>query len=181
MKMLKEHVDGILLCLSEIVVGILLFINPVGFASGIIVMAGIVLLALGLIDVIKYFRADAKEAATGQYLTKGLLALLAGGFCAFKAQWFIATFPLLTILYGAAILIAGLGKVQMTVDMLRFKNKKWFWAAISAVISIIGAGIILKNPFTSTAVLWMFTGITLVVEAVFDVIAFVMSSTDTKA
>lgn len=175
MKNLKNNLNGILLCLFEIVIGILLLINPIGFTTGIITTAGIVLLIMGLISVIKYFRTEAKEAATGQYLVKGLVELVSGVFCVFKSHWFIVTFPALTLIYGIVVLLTGLGKIQMTFDLIRAKNKKWFLAAISAVLSVICAVVILNNPFTSTSVLWMFTGITLIVEAIFDIIALIVS------
>lgn len=175
MKNLKNNINGILLCLFEIVVGVLLLINPLGFTTGIITTAGIVLLIIGLITVIKYFRTEVDEASKGKYLVKGLVALLAGAFCTFKSHWFIVTFPALTILYGIVVLITGLGKVQLTFDMIRKKNKKWFFAIISALLSIICAAVILNNPFTSITVLWMFTGITLIAESIVDVITLIIS------
>ena len=47
---------GLLLALVEILVGILLLIDPAGFTSGIIIAAGAVLMALGLYNIILYFR-----------------------------------------------------------------------------------------------------------------------------
>ena len=175
MKNFAVKPGGIIFCLFEIVIGILLLISPVGFTTGIISALGIALMASGVISVVQYIRADAKEAAKGQYLTKGLLLLLSGGFCAFKSHWFIVTFPALSILYGVGVLVTGITKVQLTFDMIRQKNKKWFLGLISAAISIICALIILKSPFASATVLWMFTGISLIVEAVFDMVTLIMS------
>lgn len=180
MKKTKGNLNSIILCLFEIVVGILLLINPVGFTAGIITAAGIALMVIGLISVIKYFKADAAEAATGQYLLKGLTMLLLGAFCTFKTQWFIASFPALTILYGAVVLVTGLGKVQLTVDMIRAKSKKWFLAVISAVISIACGIVILNNPFTSTTVVWMFIAITLIVEAAVDLVTIIIRGIEKK-
>lgn len=171
MKTIKENMNGILACLFELAVGILLLISPVSFTSGIIMAFGVVLLILGLAGIIRYFRTEPVKAAQGQILVKGLVSLLAGGICAFKSEWFVATFPILTLLYGIAILVFGLGKIQWTVDMLRLKKKNWYLAAISALISIVCSLVIIANPFRSTAILWMFTGISLIVEAVFDVVA----------
>lgn len=70
MSMLREKAGGIVVCIFELVVGILLFVNPVGFTSGIITVAGAVLMVLGLTEVVKYFRTDAREAALGQMLVK---------------------------------------------------------------------------------------------------------------
>lgn len=172
---LKNHANGIILCLFELVVGILLMINPIGFTTGIITAAGIVLLVIGLISVIKYICAEPLEARVGQYLLKGLVALAAGGFCVFRSQWFLITFPALTILYGIAVLLAGLSKVQTAFDLFRIKNRRWIICILSALLSVICALVILRNPFTSTTVLWMFTGISLVVESVIDIIVLIMN------
>ena len=173
MKKIKEYLSGIIFCLFELIVGILLLIEPVGFTSWIIMIAGIVLVVMGIVEVVKYFKTNAKEASLSQTLVKGLFFVLAGGFCALKTEWFIVTFPVLTILYGIATLVGGIGKIQLMFDMIRQKSKKWFWAAISAVVSVACAIIILRSPFTSTAVLWMFTGVSLLVEAVLDFLALI--------
>ena len=175
MNTFKEHPNGVVLVLFELVVGILLLINPIGFTSGIITVAGIALMIVGAVSVVKYFRAGAPVAAGGQELTKGLLFLLGGAFCSFRTEWFLVTFPLLTILYGVELLVNGVSKIQLTVDMLRLKAEKWFWAAISAAVSLVCAAVILGNPFVSTEALWMFTGIALIVEAVFSVITMIFN------
>lgn len=168
MKALKENLSGIIVCLFELVIGLLLLINPIGFTSGIIITAGILLCLNGLSNCIKYFRADIKEAAKGQFLTKGLIAVLAGAFCVFNTDWFIDTFSALTIIYGVIVLLASIEKIQLCVDLLRKKRKKWYLAAISAVISLVCAVIILKNPFSSTTLIWIIAGISLILEAIFD-------------
>ncbi len=174
MKSLKENVNTIALCLFELLVGVLLMVNPVGLTSMIIRVSGVVMLLLGVIEVVKYFRMDKKDAAIGQTLTKGILILLGGLFCVAKTDWFIATFPVLTIIYGIVILVTGIGKVQVTIDMIRWKNKKWFLPAINAVVSIICAVVILQSPFTSTVVLWVFTGISLIVEGILDIVTMII-------
>ena len=178
MKTFKQEFGAIVFALLQVLLGILLLVDPIGFTSGIIVAFGTVLLIMGTVCIVKYFRTDAAEAAKSQTMLKGLIALLAGWFCAFKSYWFVATFPVLSILYGVAVLVTGLGKVQWMFDMLRAKKKKWFLAAISAVLSIVCAVVILSNPFATTAVLWTFTGISLIVDAVFDIVAIFISGND---
>lgn len=53
MKSLKENLNGITLCLFELVVGVLLLIAPVSFTAGIIMVTGVALMILGLIDVVR--------------------------------------------------------------------------------------------------------------------------------
>ena len=180
MKSLKENTNAIILSLFEIAVGILLLINPIGFTTGIITAAGILLLLSGIAAIIRYFRMNPKEASVSQTLLKGLVCLTVGGFCTFKSPWFVATFPLLTMVYGAVILLTGLAKVQWTVDMLRMKKEKWFLPAIGAVMSIFLSGVILSDPFGSTAILWTFTAVSLILEAVYDIVILIVTSAAKK-
>ena len=168
--MLKRNLGSVAMSLAEIIIGILLLVNPVGFTSGIIVTFGVVMMITGIGTTIKYFRTEPEDAAVGQVLVKGLLELLGGAFCAFNSHWFIATFPVLTLVYGVVILVTGITKLQWTVDIVRMKRSKWLWMAISAAISIVCGITVITNPFSTTAVLWMFIGIALIVDAVFDMI-----------
>ena len=47
-KIIKQNANILFVCLFELVVGILLLINPDAFTSAVIVIAGIVLMAAGL-------------------------------------------------------------------------------------------------------------------------------------
>ena len=176
MKFLKSNFGGIGLCLLEILVGALLLIDPVGFTASIITGAGAVLIFVGILCIIKYFRSEPEEAAKSQTLLKGLIALLAGIFCLLRSEWFVVTFPVITMIYGIVILITGLGKIQWTVDILRQKKPKWFLCAISALISTACGLVIIAAPFTTTAVLWMFTGISLIADACLDVTALIFTN-----
>lgn len=111
MAVIKENINTIVICLCEIIVGILLMINPIGFTSGIIIILGIVLLISGIISVIGYFRTEAAIAVREQGLAKGLVGSTLGLFCILQSRWFIVAFPILTFLYGAAILVLGLFKI----------------------------------------------------------------------
>ena len=75
MTVIKENINTIVICLCEILVGVLLLINPIGFTSGIIIMLGIVLLISGIISVIGYFRTDAAIAVHEQGLAIRLWSL----------------------------------------------------------------------------------------------------------
>ncbi len=180
MKSLKANLHGVLMGAFEVLVGILLIIDPEGFTSGIIVALGIALLFGGIWQVVQYFKQEPEEAAKGQAFLVGMIMLLGGAFLALRSKWLIHVIPLLTILYGIGILVSGLMKVQWTVDKLRLKNNYWYLMAISALVSLICSVLILWNPFATTAVLWKFTAITLILEAVFDLIAIIAGGKNTE-
>jgi len=175
MRKLNMGIASILMSLVEILIGVLLLINPVGFTSGIIKMFGSILALFGICEVIQYFRIYAEEAAQRNWLMKGILFTLTGLFCVFKTEWFIVTFPVITLLYGVLILITGIGKLQKAIDMLRLKKKFWYIMLISAALTLVVAVLAISNPFATTAVLWTFVGVSLIVEAVMDVVAFVFA------
>ncbi len=170
MNFLKRNLNVILVALFEALIGVLLLVDPVSFTSAIIMVLGVALLIGGVISVIEYFRSEPMEASLRATLAKGLAMLLAGGFLLLRPSWLISTFPVLTILYGLIILLSGLYKVQWFADALRMKTGRWIVHAITAVVSIVCAVVILANPFASTYALWMFIGISLIVEAVLDLI-----------
>lgn len=174
MKVIRESAAGLALCIAELIAGVLLLLDPVKFTSTVIIGAGVILIVLGLIEVVNYFRADARAASLGQMLTKGLISLLAGVFCIFQWEWFLATFPVLTIVYGILILLTGISKIQQTVDMVRLKSSRWSWAAVNAALTLICAIVILSSPFASTEALWLFTGIALVGVGIFDLAVLIL-------
>ena len=110
----KENAASLILSLAEIAVGILLLINPVGFTAGIIIAAGVLLLALGLRMMVRYFTTN-----------------------------------------------PGMTQQEQSLAL--------------AAISILFALLIFMNPFGTTVALWTFTAITLIVEAVLDVVYFILT------
>ena len=51
--MLKRNLGSVAMSLAEIIIGVLLLVNPVGFTSGIIVTFGVVLMITGIGTTIK--------------------------------------------------------------------------------------------------------------------------------
>lgn len=176
MKTIKENFGNIIMSLGEILIGILLLIKPIGFTKGIIIIVGSILIILGIINIIKYVTSDIFQSIKEQSLSTGLIFVTIGLFCVLRTNWFIITFPVLTILYGIMIFIMGLKKVQWSIDLIRLKRKHWFIVGLSAVTSIMFAIIIMNNPFSTTAILWQFTGIILIIESILDVIALVFET-----
>lgn len=173
MKKLLKKFDSIIMALGEVLVGILLLIDPIRFTAVIIIGVGILLAVYGGLSVLAYFKSAPEEAAKGQDLTKGICVLAGAAFCIFRSEWFSVTFPLMTILYGIGILITGIAKVQWAVDMLRMKKKLWYFPAVGATLTLIVAVVVIRNPFETMAVLWTFTAIALIVEAVVDLLGLV--------
>lgn len=181
MNALKRSLSGTAMSIVELVTGILLLINPVGFTSGIIIACGTILALCGIAGIVRYFVTEPEEAAERQMMAKGFVLLLVGGFCALRSEWLVASFPVLTVLYGVGLLLAGLVKIQWTVDMLRLKRRRWLFTLLSAAISLVCGVVIIASPFATAAVLWALLGISLIAEAVLDILAAVFGNKNAAA
>ena len=165
---------SILTCIIEIVVGVLLLINPVGFTSGIIIGAGVLMVLGGILSVVRYFMLKPELAAQKQLLFKGLTAILAGAVCITKYDWFLGAFPLLTVIYAGAMLVLAAAKLQKMADLRRMNIPRWYLPGISAVLAAVLAAIILINPFGAMAAVWTFVAISLIAEAIVEIITIAM-------
>ena len=161
---------SIITCVLEIVVGVLLLIDPVGFTSGIIVGSGVLLCLTGVLSVVRYFMMRPELAAQKQLLFKGILSVMAGAVCITKHDWFIGAFPLLTVLYAIAMLILAAAKLQKMADMKRLQSSHWYMPGISALMAAVLGAVILINPFGAVAAVWTFAAISLIAEAIVEII-----------
>lgn len=57
------------------------------------------------------------------------------------------------------------------VDALRMKQNVWVMRAIGAGITLIFGFIIVFNPNMSLMSVWVFTGLTMLLEGIFDAVA----------
>ena len=168
MKNSKFDWFGLFLALGEILVAILLLINPGSFTTGIIIAAGAILCFLGIKKLISYFREDPKVAAGTDGFLMGAICLFGGIFCIFAAQWMAATQA--NMIYGSIVLLAGLWKLQNAVNMLRLKFEKWFITGASAALALLAALLILLNIFDLQG-LGIFTAVALMIDAALDLVA----------
>ena len=172
--LLKRHMRELITIVFLFAVGILLLVNPTAFASGLVKAAGVFLVALGALRIIRYFRTPPEAAAKGQDFFIGAIAVLGGLFCIIETGWFLSVFPTLAVIYGLVQLVLGFSKAQRMVDFLRMKFSLWYLPAISAVIYLVFGCIIVLNPEMTFISIWVFTGVTMILEAVFNAICIWM-------
>ena len=169
MRNFKRRVPTLGLCIVELIIGVLLLINPTGFTRAIIILAGLILLAVGLIKAIPYF-TNSNEATKSEMIS-GVVEAVIGLFLILCSGWIISLINLLTTLFGIAVVVVGVSKIAQMRNMSKmgFGNTKVM--ALSAVVTIICGVLIVINPFDGVSTIWIFLGITLIVEAVLDLIA----------
>lgn len=168
MKKIKQYWGSIVVCLAELLIGILLWIDPNAFNSAILMVTGAILLVTGIVSIIQYFRIDAATAMLENDLAKGMLLVGIGLLLCFFSDWLIGIFPLMTVFYGAVSLIVGLVKIQGVVNRIRMHAGGWVFPAINALLTVLFSIVVLFNPFAATVVLFRFLAAALIVVAVLD-------------
>lgn len=174
MKVFMQKINRLVVIAMELILAIVIIVKPFEFSNGIIVVMGILLSFLGVIDIVSYFRSNVTIGILERSLTKGLLFLL-GGIVIILTTDKLASY--LPTVYALLILIGGVSKIQTALDMLRMKQKLWYYVIIGAGISLVLTTLILTNPFFApdSSSYYLFIGIALVVEAVINAIVFFMS------
>lgn len=177
--MLKRFVSGrlgnILLLVFEIMVGVLLLVNPTGFTTAIVVGTGILMTIAGVVCATLYFAGEPVTMAARQLLFKGLLLVLAGLLAITQHHLILQAFPILTVMYALAMLVLAAYKVQRMTDMLRVHAGRWYMPAASAALAALLALFILTNPWGATQVVWTFVGISLILEAALEIATLVLN------
>ncbi|MBR0217508.1 MAG: DUF308 domain-containing protein [Clostridia bacterium] len=159
------------LAILELLLGILLLCNPVGFSSLVIVAAGLLLALIGAYHLYGYIRMSREEAAKTWKLASGAGILILGITAIINQHWMVQIMGTLTALYAILVLVSTFMKMQIAVDAVRCRRKCWYLMAVSFLLSAILAVLLLLNPFAEN-VIWVFTGIVLIVIAVLDGVYF---------
>ncbi len=176
MKKFANYLVQTVAYIAEILLGVVLLINPEGFTSWIVVVAGIAMIVVGLWHVLRYFNLEPVLAMREHDLSTGLFLAAAGVICIFWTGWVLKLFSHLTMLYAIALLILGFIKLQSTVDLLRLKRRGWVLSLVNAALTVILSVIILIDPFGAMSALWQLTGVSIIVIALLDIAVMIFSA-----
>lgn len=185
MEFFKKNGNLVLVILFEIVVGVLVLINPMKFTSFVIIACGTAVMLVGAAGIVNYFKTKPMDHYFGTSLASGLVELAVGLVIISKSDIGLGgkvmwNLGMSTLLYAASSLFAGLMKLEFTVDSIRLHSKKWFLPLISSVVSMGCAYFIYTYSFKNTNAQMRFIGIYLIVAAVYDVVCLFLTSKKAK-
>lgn len=158
------------LILFYLVFGLLLLLLPSACLRITSLCLAVLLCVLGIRGVISYARSTVWEGAMGMELALGLAALCVGVLMILFPQFLELLLP---FLWGVSLLTGGFGKVQMAIDLKRIGEKRWWILLIASALSFILGVFAITKPAFLAAALVQFVGISLLVEGVLDLAAFI--------
>ncbi len=173
----KSGVSAVIVIAIEILIGIFLLMNPEGFMKTIIIIAGIGLLILGVVLMIRYITGQKDGSAGFGMLIGAIIALIFGLVCIFASrgiEWMIEVFIWVC---GIFLIIAGVIKIA---SFFRVRNAGYATGGtalllISGIIMTIFGILLVFHPFQSLSTLLRIGGIVLIVEAAFDLVSFIIT------
>lgn len=151
--------------------GILMLLWPTFLLRFTNYILATVLCAVAVSLIVHYFRVTVTLGAPGFSLALGLLLLLIGVVLFVKPNLLQNLLP---FIWGLALVIGGFGKVQMSADLKRVGDSKWWTIMLGAVISLVLGVLCILQPGTIATMLTMFIGISLLAEAALDLIAMLI-------
>ena len=167
MKNLKRFKTGfVTLSIFYIVLGVILIIKPEISARAICRAFGILILALGIVRVFRYFNRVEYNAPFQLDLAHGLLNVMLGIFMLISPNALVVALP---VVLGMAILIDSVIRLQIAIDLRRLQFGDWMVNFILALITAIFGALLLFNPFAGSIVLTRFIGISLAIDGIVNI------------
>lgn len=162
--------ERLLTAIIALVLGIVFVANPSGSGRFVCRLAGILMVVAAAVFLIKYALT---KFISSEHLLFGSALLLIGIYFLVKTD--VVT-SVIGLFFGIFLLIDGVGKIQQSCDAIRQKAKGWWILFAFAVLTILLAVLVI---FADSVMLLL--GISLIVDAVCDVLAITLLDADFRA
>ena len=153
------------------VLGVILTFFPHRSANIICYIGGGLLILYGIVKITTYFRTNV--ALAGHLFSTGLIALAGGLVVVLMPEVLAAVIPLLI---GFALIACSMLQLEMALGLSRMKYPRWYLTLAGAVLMLVLGVVILVNPFSTSLLLLRFIGISMLIEAVCDLVGGVLFS-----
>lgn len=153
----------VILTVVVMLLGICLMIWP-GISAGVLCnVAGAVLVILGAMRIVCYFQRGISALWHRYELPLGLLdALLGIYFFSHPANVLLC----LPVIVGIAIIVDSVFKLQSALELRKAGSGRWWMVLLLAIVSILAAVFLIRNPFEGTMTLMVYLGISLVIDSI---------------
>lgn len=158
--------------------GLVLAVNAEGFIKSITVAIGVVLLLIGVLPVIDYFRyrKDGLGASVG--LISGIFSIVCGLMLLINEDLLMILIP---VFIGVWMIINGINKIQVSFEIKDLGEKSWVITFIYSILIMVLGGYFIVNPISGATTVTSFIGIILCIYAVLDIIDCVIIKVKVKS
>lgn len=143
--------------------GIVVVIWPEISAVAVCWILGIICIASGIYEMVRYFNLGFAGLFFRFDLTLGICSILAGILMLLHPMGAAALLPFAAGLY---IITGSVFEIQSSVEMRRLGIGNWGMSMALGIISTVFAFFLLLNPFQGVAALMIFIGISLIIGGI---------------
>ena len=148
--------------------GLALTIHPGISFTVIVTVIGAAAIVAGIALIVHYALVGRDMPVGDIRMASGILLIAAGaGVIVFKN----VLISFLPWVFGVIMFLSGVTKLQYSANMFRMTYDRWWGATVSAAVSIVLGLLIVLHPFGMGLMLVRLIGISLMVEAVQDVLS----------
>jgi uncharacterized membrane protein HdeD (DUF308 family) len=159
----KLRVSAAVGALLTVLMGILFVLYPYGVTSTIAVIAGLVVLCNGILDIVRYLVADHYVSYVRGNLFNGILKCVLGVFILTHSDTIIALF---SYIFGIFIIMSGVGCLEGSMQLRKAEVSGWMVNFILAAAVTIAGIVVLFCPVTAASAAAWFVGIVLIVDGI---------------
>jgi hypothetical protein len=149
-----------------LILGLLLFFKSSATLMGISYIIGGIIIAMGVLAIIKFISNDHGEISNQVNIVYGILSIIAGIYFIEKPDIIGSIIPLFM---GVVIIISSSLKIRQSFDFKNVNSSYFFWSFLTSLLSLICGVILLFNPFKGAVLITRIIGIFLVIYAVLDI------------
>lgn len=153
----------LLLTLAVLAFGICLMIWPGISAEILCYILGTILMVVGVVRIVCYFQRGISVLWHHYELPLGLLDGLVGVYFLSHPANVLLILP---IVVGIMIIVDSVFHLQTALELRGIGAKRWWLVFVFAMVSILVAIGLIRNPFEGSMTLMVYLGISLVIDSI---------------
>ena len=151
------------LTLAVMALGLCLILRPGISAEILCCIFGGGLLLVGCVRIVSYFQRGISALWHRYEFPLGLLDALLGIYFLSRPGNVLLLLP---VIVGIAIVVDSVFKLQTALELRQMGVTRWVSMLVLAIVSILFAILLLRNPFEGTMTLMVYLGLTLVIDSI---------------
>ena len=146
----------------SLVLGIMLIVDPMSLALVASELLGVVVTAMGIYDLINYFRTLNYAPFLRGSILSAIIKLVLGVFIFTHQSTVVAMFGYIFAIY---ILITSINSFEQSIILKQAHVDGWLLSMILSILVFIAGAYMLFDPFGSADIVFTYAGVVLIVQA----------------
>lgn len=166
--MKKFFSSSLITSIILIILGVLLICQSEATILAIAYLIGGIILALGLVSAIKFFKNLNSEKKGELDLVYGIISVILGIIVVKNPEAIASIMP---VILGISIIISSATKLQYAFELKANNNNLWKTTMILSIISTLCGLVLIFNPFKAISYFTKIVGVFIIIYAILDMVS----------